>query len=160
MTDKKTEPAALAVAAASPEQIRESYNRAVREARLVTINLVDVNFSVSPQAYGGNDTDPRRGFGSEIKDFQYDTDEHYVFACIRWNLDLKVGNKKVVKCHADYNVIYDGFSIDDTETVRRFIKFVATPATYAYFRAFYAQLDWSAGLNSPPLPVLKIMPDV
>jgi hypothetical protein len=48
-----------------------------------------------------------------------------------------------------------GFSED---IIKMFIDHVGKTATYAYFRALFAQLDWSANLRSPPLPVLSFLP--
>ena len=41
------------------------------------------------------------------------------------------------------------------EVVELFLEHVGRVATYAYFRALYANLDWSATLNSQPRPVLQ-----
>ncbi|MFG1293764.1 hypothetical protein [Xanthobacter versatilis] len=142
------------------EQRRNKYNRAVREARLVTIDLRGVKFSADPAAPLARGDKTRRGFGSEIVEFQYDPDEKIVFSCIRWKINLKDGRKNIVSCQVDYSVLYDGFSSTEEEIVKLFVEYVARPATYAYFRALYAQLDWSAGLNSPPLPVVQFTPKV
>jgi len=144
----------------SPEERRAQYNRVVREANLVTIDLKDVVFSVDPLAQTGAEDGRKRVFSSEVRDFSFDLEHKFAFACLRWSLDIKFNNKKVVKCRVDYNVLYDGFTCENEEIVKLFIENVAAPATYAYFRALYAQLDWSAGLNSPPLPVVKFMAKV
>jgi hypothetical protein len=73
---------------------------------------------------------------------------------------MKFKTKTVVKCNASYIVSYDGVKECTEEVVGLFIEHVAKVATYAYFRALYAQLDWAATPNSQPLPVLQLQPKI
>lgn len=81
-------------------------------------------------------------------------------ANILWEVVFKYKNKNVVKCTASYIVSYDGAKDYSQETIALFLENVGKVATYAYFRALYAHLDWSANLGSQPLPVLQLQPKV
>jgi hypothetical protein len=81
-------------------------------------------------------------------------------ANIVWTIEIKQKRKRVVKCVASYIVLYGGIKDCPEDMVQMFVDHVGKTATYAYFRALYAHLDWSANLRSPPLPVLHIQPNV
>jgi hypothetical protein len=81
-------------------------------------------------------------------------------ANVIWDVTIKYKNKTVVKCSASYIVSYDGIKDASDEVIGLFLEHVGKVATYAYFRALYAHLDWSANLNSQPLPVLQLQPKI
>jgi hypothetical protein len=141
-----------------PEKRRANYNRAVRTSRLVNILLSGVDFKVNRTV--GDPSGGRASYGGEIKKFFFDPEEGVILCNVEWTVEIKVGRKRFLKCAAVYDVIYDRFKDIDEEIARIFAENVARPACYAYFRALFAQLDWSADIGSPPLPMVKFQPKV
>jgi hypothetical protein len=143
------------------QQRRVRYNQAVRKARLVTILLSSLEFKVSREVLDDskeNSVSPH--YGGHVKQVAFDPEEGAVLCTIQWTVDMKYGRKRFVKCAAEYDVGYEGLSGCDEDTIKLLAEYVARPASYAYFRAMYANLDWSAELRSPPLPVVKFQPKV
>lgn len=143
----------------SVQERRQSYNRAVREARLVKIVLSAVKFGVKRSVPFSEASVRKLSYGGEVVEFAV-VKKNALGASIKWSVNIKSGRKQVATCMATYNIVYDNFSSLDDETARLFAENVAQPATYAYFRALYANLDWSAELRSPPLPVIKFHPKI
>ncbi len=81
-------------------------------------------------------------------------------ANVAWEVHFKYKTRTAVKCTASYLISYEGMKGCTEETVGLFVENVGKTATYAYFRALYAHLDWSANLGSPPLPVIQLQPKV
>lgn len=142
-----------------PER-RQRYNRAVREARLVTILLSSLKFDVVRNAGRPKDEDLKPSYAGQVVNSSLDSDLGALAVTVRWTVNIKAGRRKFSSCAAEYDVIYDKFSSLDDEIALIFAENVAQPATYAYFRGLYASLDWSAGLRSPPLPVIKFHPKI
>ncbi len=138
---------------------RQKYNRAVREARLVTIVLTSVKFEVKRKTMTTEQTKRQFIYGGEVKQFAI-LQEKVLGASIKWTVTIKSDRKTLSFCSATYDIIYDRFSSLDDEIGELFAENVAQPATYAYFRALYANLDWSADFHSPPLPVIKFHPKI
>jgi hypothetical protein len=143
------------------QQRRVKYNQAVRKARLITLLLSSVNFNVNREVLepdGDNDIKPT--YGGRVKRVAFDSKEGNLLCTIEWTVDFKHKRKRFVKCAADYEVAYGGLMDFDESTMTLLAENVARPATYAYFRALFANLDWSAELRSPPLPVIKFQPKI
>jgi hypothetical protein len=139
------------------ERIRQ-YNKATRLAQLSSILLQKVDFQISPDALRSDPSELKRELGAETEIINYEPDAGDCVAAIRWNIVLRYKRKKVASCKTSYIVVYrevKGFSED---IIKTFIDHVGKTATYAYFRALYAHLDWSANLRSPPLPVMSFLP--
>jgi hypothetical protein len=139
---------------------RQRYNRAVREARLVTILLSSLKFDVVRKSGRPKDEVLKSSYAGQVVDASLDRDLGALAVTVRWTVNIKAGRKKYSSCTAEYDIIYDKFSDIDEEIAFVFAENVAQPATYAYFRALYASLDWSAGLKNPPLPVIKFHPKI
>jgi hypothetical protein len=144
---------------ANPEETRRRYNKAVREARLITITLSSLKFEVARNVEPKEDN-RKLSYHHSVSELVIQPVEEgsALFARVEWHVDIRHGRKKYSWCSARYDVIYDMFSDIDDEIAELFAENVAQPATYAYFRALYANLDWSAGLRSPPLPIIKFFP--
>ncbi len=139
------------------ERIRQ-YNKAARLAQLSSILLEKVDFRISPAALRSDPSDIKRELSAETEIINYEADVGNCIAAIRWSIVLKYKRKNVASCKSSYIVVYrevKGFSED---IIKMFIDHVGKTATYAYFRALYAHLDWSANLRSPPLPVMSFLP--
>ncbi|MCY1642112.1 hypothetical protein [Methylorubrum sp. SL192] len=163
MSKKPAKEMAVSDAPPDPEERRRKYNRAVRQANLVTILLSKIDFKVNrdvkrPAKGEGNSSVP--SYGGKLVKFQYNDEAKAFIASVAWTVEIKVGRQTYAKCLAHYDVIYNGFSDVDEEIVELFAENVARPATYTYFRALFASLDWSSELRLPPLPVIKFHPKV
>jgi hypothetical protein len=157
----RTEPTSLP--ALSPEEIQQrrvAYNRLVRTTRLANLVLEKVDFKISSEALGIKESLLNRNIGATTKVMSYGIDDGTCVANVIWEVTIKFKTKTVVKCTASYIVSYDGIKDCSEEVVGLFLEHVGKVATYAYFRALYAQLDWSATLNSQPLPVLQLQPKI
>lgn len=78
---------------------------------------------------------------------------------VRFSIEAKELNRKLLKCKCDYNVIY-GFNEGNISesAARSFGTHIAQFTAYPYFRQHVSQLSWESGADLPILPVLKRMP--
>ncbi|MEE8630222.1 MULTISPECIES: hypothetical protein [Methylobacterium] len=150
-------------ASPDPEERRRKYNKAVRQANLVNILLSRVDFKVNrdvrPPVRGAENSSPP-SYGGKLAKFTYFEEEKACFATVVWTVEIKSERRTYAKCVAQYDVIYNGFTEVDNSIIELFAENVARPATYSYFRALFANLDWSSDLRLPPLPVVKFHPKV
>jgi hypothetical protein len=137
---------------------RADYNRLVRTARLANLLLEKVDFKILPDALGIKQSLLTRSLTPTIKVMSYGISDGTCVANVIWEVTFKYKSKNVVRCAASYIISYDGITDCSEETVGVFLEHVGKVATYAYFRALYAHLDWSANLGSQPLPVLQLQP--
>jgi hypothetical protein len=135
---------------------RQTYNRLVRRAKLNSILLEKIDFKIAPEAYGLEKKLLKRELNVTTDLMSYD--EGMCIASIQWTINMKFRKKSMAKCAANYIIMYDDIKDFPEETVKIFIDHVGKTATYAYFRALYAHLDWSANLGSAPLPVVQFQP--
>jgi len=139
---------------------RTRYNRLVRQARLLSIVLDKLDFKADPAALTTDKAALKRALNSNVHLVSYDKESGRCIARIQWNIRMRIKRKIVVKCAASYLIFYSSIKDGTDETVAIFIENVAKVATYSYFRALYAHLDWSAELGSAPLPILRAEPKV
>jgi hypothetical protein len=142
------------------ENRRANYNRLVRTARLASIVLENVNFKILPEALGVNKSLLKREINVSTKVMSSGLIDGTCVANIVWTIQYKFQKRSIVKCSASYIISYDGIENCSEEIVGVFIENVGKVATYAYLRALYAQLDWSATLGSPPLPIVQFQPKI
>jgi hypothetical protein len=147
-------PATPVLDEAVSEKIRQ-YNKAARLAKLSSIILEKVDFSVSPAALSAEHSSLKRELNVETELLGYDSDKGSCIATISWTIVLRYKRKKVASCKASYVVLYYDIKGFTEDIIKMFADHVGKAATYAYFRALYAQLDWSANLGSRPLPVMS-----
>jgi hypothetical protein len=140
------------------EKRRQDYNRLVRTARLAGLLLEKVDFKILPEALGFKESLLTRNLSPTTKLMSSGLSDGTCVANVVWEVTFKYKNKNVVRCNASYIITYDGIKDVSEETVGIFVDHVGKTATYAYFRALYAHLDWSANLGSSPLPVLQLQP--
>jgi len=138
------------------EKIRQ-YNKAARLAQLSSIVLEKVDFRVLPAALRVEAAALKRELNVETELLRYDSNDGDCIATISWDIILRDKRKKVAWCKASYVVFYYDLKSFSEDIIKMFIDNVGKTATYAYFRALYAQLDWSANLRSPPLPVMSFV---
>jgi hypothetical protein len=159
-TTVETEVATVPTQADIVQKRRADYNRLVRTARLANLLLEKVDFKISPEALGIKETLLTRNLSPTTKVMSYGADDGTCVANVIWEVTFKYKSKIVVKCSASYLISYDGVKDCSQEVVTVFLEHVGKVATYAYFRALYAHLDWSANLHSQPLPVLQLQPKI
>lgn len=138
------------------ENIRQ-YNKATRLARLSSIVLEKVDFRVLPDALRVDASALKRELNVETELLSYEFEDGECIASISWTISLRDKRKKVASCKASYVIFYHELKGFSEDIIKMFIDHVGKTATYAYFRALYAQLDWSANLGSPPLPVMSFV---
>lgn len=139
---------------------RRNYNRLVRQARLLSILLEKIEFKISPDAVGANKALISRDLGAKNTVLANGVSDGTCVANIAWSITLKFRKRTIARCAASYLITYDGMKDCTEDAVALFIENVAKTATYAYFRALYAHLDWSANLGSPPLPIVQFKPEI
>lgn len=139
------------------ERIRQ-YNKAARLAKLTSILLEKLDFKTSPEALHVDASNLKRELNVETEILGYDSAEGDCVATIAWTITLRHKRKKVASCKVTYVVVYREIKDFSDDIIKMFIDHVGKTATYAYFRALYAHLDWSANLGSPPLPVMSFLP--
>ncbi|MGA7455281.1 MAG: hypothetical protein WBW73_29915 [Rhodoplanes sp.] len=142
----------------SVEKKRADYNRLVRTARLGSLILEKVDFKILAEALGVNKSLLKRRLDVNSTVLSSGLDDGTCVANIVWSIQYRFKGRSIVRCKASYIISYDGIKECSEETVKVFIENVGRVATYAYFRALYAHLDWSAGLGSPPLPIIQFQP--
>jgi hypothetical protein len=142
------------------DQRRQTYNRVVRLAKLTSILLEKIDFKISPEAYGLQKSLLKRELNVTTDLMSYDSNDGVCIASIQWSIVMKFRKKNVAKCAAHYIIMYEGITGCPEDIVKIFIDHVGKTATYAYFRALYAHLDWSANLGSAPLPVVQFQPKI
>jgi hypothetical protein len=142
----------------SVENKRANYNRLVRTAKLASIILENVSFKILPEALGVNKSLLKRNLGVSTKVMSPGLSDGTCVANITWTVQYKFKSRSIVKCTVSYIISYDGIENCSEETVGIFVENVGKVATYAYLRALYAHLDWSANLGSPPLPIVQFLP--
>jgi hypothetical protein len=139
------------------EKIRQ-YNKAARLAKLSSILLEKMDFRTSPEALRADPSELKRELNVETQIMDYDAPAGSCVATISWSITLRHKRKKVASCKVTYVVLYYEIKDFAEDIIKMFIDHVGKTATYAYFRALYAHLDWSANLGSPPLPVMSFLP--
>lgn len=142
------------------EERRRNYNRLVRLAKLKTILLEKLDFKVAADIYCADKSLLRRELSVETDLLSYEGSDGQIVANIKWSIVIKLKKKNIAKSAVSYIIMYDGAVECQEEIVKLFIDHVGKTATYAYFRALYAHLDWSANIGSPPLPVLQFQPRI
>lgn len=144
----------------SAEKKRNNYNRLVRQTKLVALLLERVDFKILPEAIGLNKALLTRDLNGKTEVMTPGAEDGTCIANIVWNINMRFKKKIIIKCVASYIVTYEGMRGFSPETVQMFVDTVGKAASYAYFRAMYAHLDWSANLGSPPLPILQFQAKV
>jgi hypothetical protein len=143
-----------------PEEKRRQYNRAVRQAQLVTILLSSFTFKVNREMDRPPINEWKPSYDGKLVSFAFDEEKQILLARVSWNVEIKIKRRNYVKCVATYDVVYNNFSDLNDDIAMLIAENIARPATYAYFRALFASVDWAANIGAPPLPVIKFHPKV
>lgn len=135
----------------------ERYNHVVSAAQLRSVQMSSTAFKVKPDFF--SDGENRKLSYTVIKGARHFSEENAVaMAFISFQVEAKIGRKKVLHCEAEYVVTYDGLFDCEEEAVLAFLDRVGPFTCYPYFRSLFASLDWAATTGLPPLPVHKEPP--
>lgn len=132
----------------------KNYNYVVKCASLEHIRLLDVSFEVQPEFFGGEGK-PSLSYDVSNEQSFFDAEKGSAFAVVAIDVSGRRSRHKVLACKAKYVVGYSGLSGCDEEAVNVFLRRVGPFSAYPYFRSLFANLDWSAGTQLPPLPIHK-----
>ncbi|WP_295527193.1 hypothetical protein [Novosphingobium sp. Chol11] len=129
------------------------YNEVALSAQLVEIRLLKSNFVAEPEFSSVQD-ETNLSFGREVVSCFFKHGDPTVAAIFNYHVYGKRGRTKLLKCEAEYVVIYSVPTLAAEEAARGFCRNVGVFAAYPYFRAHVAQLAWGAGITLPPLPAI------
>jgi len=130
------------------------YNALVASAQLRDIRLVKSQFYLEPDGLG----DPQNWqhtHSCEIETSHFDADKKLIWTWVTAEAACLYEKKRVVSAECRYLIVYKVDGEPEDLEVAAFAKRVARFAAYPYFRAHFAQLASQAGLELPPLPVIK-----
>jgi len=127
------------------------YNDVVAAAELLALNLIRVEFTVAPEYF----TTAARELAYGCDDISVEISGEVATGVFGWTLSVHADEKSLLSCRADYAVTYQVAKACDEHAVKGFVERVGKFASYPYFRAQAASLNWSAAVNLPVLPILK-----
>ncbi|OOY27466.1 hypothetical protein BMI90_12720 [Thioclava sp. L04-15] len=146
------------VSAGDPAEFdNDIYAKLTVSARLRDIKLISSDYSVKPEVFEALEDleNMVHGFSGEPSGFYFDEETGLLIGQYRWNAEIKLGRKKVLKLVSEYLVAYNGMADFDEGYVRFFFEKVGRFATYPYFRAEFSQHSSASGIMLPPLPSLN-----
>jgi hypothetical protein len=126
----------------------------------LSLLLERVEFKITPESLGVNKALLSRDLIGKTEVMASGSDDGTCIANIVWNINIRFKKRVLIKCVASYIVTYEGMNGFTADVIQLFVDSVGKAATYAYFRAMYAHLDWSANLGSPPLPIMQFQAKV
>jgi len=130
------------------------YNALVAAARLHEIRLVKSEFNLNPEGLEHQD-DWKLSQTCEVQHVEFDANSGLLITGIGAEAVCKRKSKKAVTFRCRYIVVYEIHGTPEGAAVDAFAKRVARFTAYPYFRAHVAELSSQAGLQLPPLPVIK-----
>lgn len=145
-------PKAVASQKKLKEQRLEEYNKVVAAAELGSIQLIKLEFDVSPD-YHQKQSEVDLGYVITPDVSHYDLDEGFAGCVINFEVSAKHDDERLLHCEATYTVTYSIGEPCDEAAVKAFLGRVGVFACYPYFRGVFANLDWAANTRLPPLPV-------
>lgn len=154
--EKKSKDLAIAAQQASAQDVgfkAAEYNDVAVGAELLEIRLLKSNFVVEPEFYSAQD-EANLSFGREVLSCSVNSAESTVAAIFKYHVYAKQGRSKLLRCEAEYVVIYRVPNSSPPEAARGFCRNVGAFAAYPYFRALVSQATWGAGITLPPLPAI------
>jgi hypothetical protein len=129
------------------------YNDVALSSRLAAINLLTVNFDMKPE-FLDHQSDAKLSYGSEVVSCGVDRDTNTVAAIFRYSVRGNKGRANLLRCVAEYVVIYAIPADSPEPAARGYCRNVGRFAAYPYFRSLVAQLFWGASIQLPPLPAI------
>jgi hypothetical protein len=142
------------LAAVKPPVTPAAYNEFVARAVLREIRLIKSDFSLHPEALGDQKS-WRHLQSCEIQESHYDASDNSLVMFVSAEAYCVNKRKRVISTKCRYMVAYSVDGKPDEAAVEAFARRVARFSAYPYFRAHFAQLMSQAGVEVPPLPIIK-----
>lgn len=133
------------------------YNGIVRCARLLSVQLIDSSFSMSPKFFD-DEQDVKHSVDFGDVHAWYDKDTRIAACMFQLESLSKVMRKKVFSLKSKYVVYYD-IPVDCDEThAKAFARKTGLTACYPYFRNHVSMTAAMANANIPIMPTISAMP--
>lgn len=132
-----------------------AYNMLVAAARLRDIRLLKSEFTLDAESLHYKVDDWKMTYDCEIHHADYDRDSQLLIAFVQAEAFCKKKTKRILSARCRYVAVYDIHGEPEDDTVNAFANRVARFAVYPYFRAHFSETCSQAGLQLPPLPVIK-----
>jgi hypothetical protein len=135
------------------------YNLLVKAAQLSAIRLVKSDFFLLPEGFLSKDL--TLVHECEIETSHFSSADGALLVVVNAEAFGTIGepgtkrHRKVMSSNCQYLIAYDVIGEPSAAAVQTFARRVARFAAYPYFRAHFAELTSQAGLQLPPLPVIK-----
>lgn len=143
------------VSSASADDHIEQYNDVVDRAEISAVQLLNIDFDVSPRYYANERKENIIGYEVRTEESFYDQKEGFAACLVSFDVEAKDDEGPTLECKARYTVSYRISKPCDEKSVKVFLDRVGVFACYPYFRGLFANLDWAANTRLPPLPVHK-----
>ncbi len=134
------------------EQHRDDYNKVVASAELGAIQLIKLDFVVSPEYYINAEA-AKLGYVITPESCDYNEEGGFCACVINFQVDAALEDESLLRCSASYLIMYEISETCEPNAVKAFVERVGVFACYPYFRGVFANLDWAANTHLPPLPV-------
>ena len=133
------------------------YNVIVATSRLDTIRLVGTSFAVHPEYFAGEKS---LAVGGDMKTAATNTEAGTAVGLFEFWVEAKGRESKetLLRFDCSYVVGYGGLDLSSEEleaAAKLFVNRVGKFAVYPYVRGMLSRLSAEAGVDLPPLPVLK-----
>lgn len=133
------------------------YNEIARCAKLLSVQMIDSVFSITPAFFDADcEKKPRLDF-TEVHT-SYDDDEKVVTCIFQFESYMKTGKKKVFSVRDKFVVFYGVPDGCDGTHALAFGKKTGIIACYPYFRSHVASTAALANAEIPILPTISAMP--
>ncbi len=129
------------------------YNKVVGSAKLITIQLSKLDFSVDGDFY--DDTRKRNlHFDRGVSSCFFDAEGPSVVGTFSYSVYSKSGRKRHLAANAEFLVIYSLEKGVEESAAKVFCMRVGMYAAFPYFRGLMANVASAANAPLPPLPVI------
>jgi preprotein translocase subunit SecB len=131
------------------------YAEVVSSAEIRAIRLINSDFNVEAQAISRDHSKWKLNYGCDVVESRYDASRKLLTALVATSVVCKFGRRNILSHRCKYVVVYDVSGDPEEEAALQFVERVGRFAAYPYFRTLFADMTTQAGVNLPPLPVLK-----
>lgn len=133
------------------------YNKIARCAELLSVQMIESSFAISPQFF---DKKAVGKPGIEFSDdhASFDLDSRVVTGVFSFDSHIKKGKKRVFSCKAKFVVFYGVAAECDETHAAAFARKTGLVACYPFFRAYVATTASMANAAVPILPTISAMP--
>lgn len=133
------------------------YNDVARCAHLLSIQMIESSFNISPKYF---DPDHEGKAGLDFSDLHssFDYENRVATAVFSFDSHVKKGKKRVFSCKGKFIVFYRIPSDCDDVHAEAFARKTGLTACYPYFRSYVATTSAMANADMPILPIITAMP--